>query len=252
MLYVYEWSVFIDLSVSILAQVPFHLDRWSKALLQQIIPLDVGDRALSGRVAIFVNCLHEDGVSRKAAYEEVKDFVDELEFDGRGSVVKSRVAVLMKNTCGSKAAPKNSPRTLQAAMDPEWAVYGGSIATKEPIPWSSAPRVPLPDNPCQRSACAPRSILRVRVRAKEKGTKSTRFDVPVDIVEIPAKVTYAAVKSDLCGRMPTRNNRSRWEVLFSEFQYKQSMGEPSLIDYGNTYELPVKGFMKHAATQFGF
>ena len=62
MLYVYESSVFIVLPI--LAQAPFqlHLDYCSQALLHQTMPVDVGGRAVAGRVAIFVKCLHEAGV----------------------------------------------------------------------------------------------------------------------------------------------------------------------------------------------
>ena len=70
------------------------------------MPVDVGGRAQGGKVLLFLKSLHEAGVKRSAAYEEVKTFVNELEFDRQGSVVKSRISYLISQIFGSKSSPK--------------------------------------------------------------------------------------------------------------------------------------------------
>ena len=81
-------------------------------------------------------------------------------------------------------------------------------------------------------------------------TNAARYST--NAIEAKWSIVKRWIKKNHGGTMPTHNDRSKWEALFLEFQYRQSMGEPSPNDNGNTYEVPVKVFMKHVARQFGF
>ena len=65
-------------------------------------------------------------------------------------------------------------------------------------------------------------------------------------IEIKWGIVKRWVKKKCGGALP-KLSREDSSCLFQEFFYRQCMGVPSAVDYGHTYELDFKSFLKHVA-----
>ena len=164
------------------------------------MPVDIGGRSHEGKILAYVRILKSTGVPRKEACKETKEFVEDLVTKGSGTVVKSRISALIKKIYGAKGAPKPTEQTLQTAIEPEWAVCGGSLPLKRPVPWTAIPVVSTPAEENLGDQPPPKGILRRRSQQdplRGQAHKGVSFKTEIYIATIPNKKTLQKHKKNL-------------------------------------------------------
>lgn len=79
------------------------------------------------------------------------------------------------------------------------------------------------------------------------GEITNRAGYSTNAIESKWAITKKWIKKKHGGHLPSHNDRSQWESLLCEFQYRQCVSGPSKQDSGHTWEVPLKTFMRHLA-----